>query len=135
MRRHKYIRLGIGAFVCMVIVSFTPAHAEELSTGQVYAFCISKDEVARTACRFFILGAVLGINLGDGAVMGSDKQYRERSRTHFCIPDDIENSTMVSVFQNMVDLDVKKYPEDLKLPAISFVDAAMNRAYPCTKTN
>jgi hypothetical protein len=116
--------------VCALLISQS-AIAEELSAGQLYAFCTSREAVARASCRFFILGAVLGIGLGDGAVMGPDKRLREKPRTHFCIPDDTGQDQMVSVFQDAVRLLVTAYPEDLKLPAMGMVDASMSRRYPC----
>lgn len=120
--------------VVLVFLASSAANAEELS-GQLYAMCTSKDEVATTACRFFIVGVVQGIGYGDSSVMGPDSHLRQRSTTHFCIPDDMRQSQMVSVFQNTVRLLVTKYPEDLKSPAVSIVDAAMDRAFPCAKSN
>jgi len=55
-----------------VFLASSAANAEELSAGQLYAMCTSKDEVATTACRFFIFGVVQGIRYGDGSVMGPD---------------------------------------------------------------
>jgi hypothetical protein len=97
-----------------------------LSAGQLYEFCTSKEPVATSACRFFILGAVLGIGFGDGAIMGPDRQVRERKKTLFCIPDDMSQSQMVSIFVNTMRLVATKYPDDLKMPAISAVGAYMN---------
>jgi Rap1a immunity proteins len=76
-----------------------------------------------------------GTSIGDGAEMGPDRRVKQRSKTHFCIPDDIPGSQMVSVLQNSVRLLVTEYPEDLKLPAVSIVDSAMNLAFPCPKSN
>lgn len=121
--------------VVLVFLASSAANAEDLSAGQVYAFCTSKDDAVITACGLFILGVVEGIRFGDGAVMGPDRQLRQRSNTHFCIPDDMPQAQMVSVFQNAVTLLVSKYPEDLKSPAVSIIDAAMNRAFPCAKSN
>jgi Ssp1 endopeptidase immunity protein Rap1a len=117
----------------LLLLASSGANAEELSAGQLYAFCTSTDVVATTACRFFILGAVIGIGMGDGAAMGPDRRLRQKSKTHFCIPDDAPQSQMVTVFQDTVRLLMTKYPEDLNSPAVSIIDAAMNRAYPCAR--
>jgi hypothetical protein len=88
--------------VVLVFLASSAANAEELSAGQLYAMCTSKDEVATTACRFFIFGVVQGIGYGNSSVMGPDSHLRQRSTTHFCIPDDMPQSQMVTVFQNTV---------------------------------
>ena len=98
-------------------------------------FVNSKDQVASTACRYFILGAVVGVGLGDGSIFGADGKATERRRTHFCAPDDLSQDTLVAVFLHLADLDLKVYPDDAKLPAIAVVNAAMHHAYPCTKRN
>jgi len=119
--------------IVLAFLASNAANAEELSAGQLYEFCTSKEPVATSACRFFILGAVVGINLGDGTVMGPDRQFRERKKTLFCIPDDMSQTQMVSIFVNAMRLVATKYPDDLKLPAISTVSASMSRAYPCSR--
>jgi Rap1a immunity proteins len=122
------LALIMGTFSCF------SARADELNGGQLYAFCTSSDEVASTACRFFVLGAVTGIGLGDGSTRpAGGRTYVERKKTHFCIPDEMPQSDMVDVFVQTVRLLVMKYPEDIKLPAVSLVDAAMQRRFPCPK--
>jgi hypothetical protein len=78
--------------IVLAFLASNAANAEELSAGQLYEFCTSKEPVATSACRFFILGAVVGINLGDGSIMGPDRQVRERKKTHFCMPDDVSQA-------------------------------------------
>jgi hypothetical protein len=134
MKRQNHIRSGIAAFVSIVLLSFAPAHSEELNTGQLYSFCISSDQATNTACQFFILGAVLGVRLADGSVLAANGTATERKRTHFSIPDDMSQSAMVNVFVNAVSLELKVYPEDAKLPAVVTVSAVMRGAYPCTRT-
>jgi len=72
--------------IVLAFLASNAANAEELSAGQLYEFCTSKEPVATSACRFFILGAVVGINLGDGTVMGPDRQFRERKKNPFLHP-------------------------------------------------
>src|SRR5260370_37581377 len=93
------------------------ANAEELNAGQLYAFCTSQNEVASTACSFFILGVVQGIGLGDGALMGPNGRIKPRGRTHFCIPERVPQDRMVSIFQNTIRVLVDGDPEDLNAPA------------------
>jgi hypothetical protein len=129
MAIHDSIRsVIIGMIVSAIIVACAPANAGELSARELYEFCNSKDQVASTACRFFILGAVLGVGLGDGAVMGPDRKLRERARTHFCIPENVSQSTMVSVFQKTIGLLATTSPDDLKSPSVSMVFPLMPSA-------
>jgi len=130
----------LGPFFLLVVMLLSLAHQskagdEVLSARQLYEFCASSDQVLTTACRYFILGAIVGIELGDSAVLGPDRKLRARVKSHFCMPDDFRQSKMVDIFQNMIRALATKYPEDLNSPAISIVDTAMVVAFPCSRAN
>src|ERR1017187_5068438 len=99
------------------LLSFA-AQADELSTGQLLEFCTSKDEMVQTACRFFILGVVQGVGAGDGMVL-SGRKFTERTKTHFCVPDNMAQKEMVQTFVSYTNAVLLKYPDDIKLPALS----------------
>jgi Rap1a immunity proteins len=99
------------------LLSFA-AQADELSTGQLLEFCTSKDEMIQTACRYFILGVVTGVEPGDGMVL-SGRQFTERTKTHFCAPANLPGSEMVRTFVSYTNALLLKYPDDIKLPALS----------------
>lgn len=135
MKRNNRIRLGIGVSFSLFFVSCPPANAE-LTAGQLYEYCTSSDEMVKLGCGYFILGAVQGISLGDGMILRPDgKQFVERSRSHFCLPNEWSGPALVSVYIKWSKLDFMKYPEDTKLPAITWVGAVMHRVYPCKKVN
>lgn len=134
MKLNKRVCLAIGAFCSLLLASGLPARAE-LTAGQLYEYCTSTDEMVKLGCGYFILGAVEGINLGDGMVLKPNGTFVERSRSHFCLPDEWSGPEMVSVFIKWSKLDFMKFPEDTKLPAITWVGAVMHRAYPCKKAN
>ena len=117
-------------FIAALSIS-SPAVSEELTAGQLFAFCVSKDEIAQTACKYFVLGAVTGIELGDSAIVGANRQATPRSRSHHCAPDDMPANNLVEIFSTTVRQLASVRPEDLQLPAISIVDAAMLRNFPC----
>jgi hypothetical protein len=120
--------------VALLLLIGTPAlAADELSAGQLYQFCTSTDEVAKTACRFYIYGAFQGVVLGDGAIMGADRQMRDRRKSLVCAPENVTQDQMVSIFQFTVRDLLAKYPEDMKLPAVSILVAALNRTFPCPR--
>jgi hypothetical protein len=103
---------------------------EELMAGVLYEFCKATDEVSKAACRFYILGAVQGVSLGDGARM-LDRRLVERKRSIFCTPNDMPVDQMVAIFVKNARLLEVAYPEDLKSPAVSIVAGAISQAYPC----
>jgi hypothetical protein len=70
---------------------------QELTAGVLYEFCKATDEVSKTACRFYMLGVVQGVSLGDGAKM-VDRKLVERKKTILCAPDDMPVNQMVSNF-------------------------------------
>jgi len=119
--------------VLLLLLAFNPAAADEMTAGDLYSFCNAADEMTLTACRFYILGAVQGIAFGDGAVLGGKGRFVPRTKTLFCIPDDMPQSQMIAVFQRGMQPLVRAYPEDLKLPAISLLGAVMHGAFPCEK--
>jgi hypothetical protein len=94
-------------FVSFALSVWSSAAADELSAGELYSFCTSRDQAMATACYFYILGAVQGVGLGDGAVMGLDRQMRPRKQTHFCIPESMPTAQMVTIFEDMVSLVAK----------------------------
>jgi hypothetical protein len=111
------------------LLSFA-AQADELSTGRLLEFCTSKDEMVQTACRYFILGVVQGVEAGDGMVL-SGRKFTERTKTHFCAPDNMAQKDMVQTFVSYTNAVLLKYPDDIKLPALSTLEAAMHFKHPC----
>ena len=117
-------------FIAALSIS-SPAVSEELTAGQLFAFCVSKDEIAQTACKYFVLGAVTGIGLGDTAIVGANGRATPRSLSHYRAPDNMPANKLVEIFSTTVRELATVHPEDLQLPAISIVDAAMLRTFPC----
>jgi hypothetical protein len=116
----------------LALVSFAAAAEREMTAGDLYSLCNSSGN-EQTACRFYILGAVQGIGLGDGSFMGRDGQFVERRKTIFCAPTNMSQSQMVGVFQKTMQLLERVFPQDLKEPAIALIAAAMHQKFPCQK--
>jgi hypothetical protein len=130
--RHLAVAALLGA-VLLTGGSGSPANADELSAGDLFSFCTSNDEMVSTACRYYVLGVVQGVGLGDGATMdASGKEMVERKKTIFCIPDDMPQSQMVSLVRDLLALDFKRYPEDRKLGAVGTVASIMHTKFPCS---
>jgi hypothetical protein len=127
--RHLVVAALLGAL--LLSGAGRPANADELSAGDLYSFCTSNDQMVSNACRFYVLGVVQGVDLGDGSTLdASGKQMVERKKTIFCIPD-ISQGQMVSLVRDMLALDFKVYPEDRELAAAGMVAGIMHTKFPC----
>jgi hypothetical protein len=105
----------------------------EMTAGELYSLCTSADQNAATACRFYVLGVVQGIELGDAAYMGANRQLVERKKTILCLPENTPQAQMVSIVKEAMKSVLTAYPADKDLPATSSIMAAMNRKFPCPR--
>jgi Rap1a immunity proteins len=110
------------------------ARADEMTAEDLYSFCASNDRMVSNACRFYVLGVVQGVGIGDGSYMDAkSNQLIERKKTIFCIPDDMPQSQMIDLVRDMLGLDFKRYPEDKKLAAAGMVTGIMHTKFPCPR--
>jgi hypothetical protein len=132
MTGHFYSKAAsILLFACF---AFTPAEAnDEMTNGELYSLCTSADQNASAACRFYILGVVQGIELGDGAYMGANRQLAERKKTILCLTESTPQAQMVSIVKDAMKAVLAAYPGDRDLPATSSILAAMARKFPCPR--
>jgi len=127
--------LVVAALLAAVFLSGTgrSTNADELLAGDLYSFCSSNDQTVINACRFYVLGVVHSVGLGDGATFdASRKQMVERKKTIFCIPDNMSQAQMVSLVRDLLALEFKGYPEDRKLAAAGVVAGIMHTKFPCS---
>jgi hypothetical protein len=130
----KASTLCAALFLAASLAVSAPSIAKEFTSGDLYAFCASKDQVAQTACRFYVLGVVHGIELGDGSYMDhATHRVVERTKTIMCVPDEVTQNQMVAIVTEMMAQDFVAYPDDKALPATSIIVAVMNRRFPCTR--
>jgi hypothetical protein len=130
------MKVSTAALVLLTITTFQPVHASDntqLTAGDLYKFCSSKDSAVNTACRFYILGAIDGISLGGGSVKDSSGRFVAKAKTDFCIPDSLPLSQSVTIYESTAQADFVKFPEDRAMPAISLLAAAMLHHFPCQK--
>jgi hypothetical protein len=107
----------------------------QMTQGDLYTFCVATDETSQTACRFYVLGVVQGIEVGDSSYMDSTtRRLVERKKTIYCLPDGgLSQSEMVAIVKGVLQSVLTAYPKDKELPAQAAVLAAMNRKFPCPK--
>jgi hypothetical protein len=110
----------------------TPAAAEpaQMTAGDLRDLCTSSDPSSKTACRFYVLGVVEGVEEDDGAVKAGNGQYVERRKTHFCLPP-MSQAKMVEIITNIMPLWEKRFPQDMQEPAVVPIDVVFTRQYPC----
>jgi len=99
-----------------------PAFAAEMTAGDLFEFCVSRDPVNHDTCRFFILGATQAFGMSNGV---GDKGLR------VCVPENTSDAAMVKQFQDMAAIDFTAFPQDRQMPAVALVGAVMTKAYPC----
>ncbi len=100
----------------------------------LFALFPATDQVASSACRFYILGIVQGVGLGDGAYLDATTRHlQERKRTIFCPPENTPQAQMVAVVRDTMKLDLGAHPDDRKLPAASTIVGVMVHKFPCPK--
>jgi hypothetical protein len=115
-----------------VLLAAAPSVPPVMTLGDLREMCAAKDAVEQAACRFFILGAFQGLGLAGAATPGAGGHFNERMEGKtFCIPDDLPQSVMVQKVISFADADVKVFPDDANMPAISFVGTVITKSYPC----
>ncbi|SRR5208282_6453519 len=120
--------------VVLSLMICAPASAEELTASLLYSTCLDKEYLpSQQLCRFYILGAVQGLEYGDEAVRNDQGVFVERKKTHFCLPPSFPQAQMVAVFMSAMERLKASYAKDLESPAVPLIDAAMTNAFPCPK--
>jgi len=120
--------------VVLSLMICAPASAEELTGSLLYSFCLDKEFLpSQQTCRFYIFGAVQGLEFADEAVRNDQGVLVERKKTHFCPPPGLPQAQMVAGFTSAMERLKASYPKDLESPVVPLIDAAMTNAFPCPK--
>ena len=90
----------------------------QMTTADLMSIC-NRDE---SACAMYILGVTEGASLAAGIA---------KDTAHFCIPEGVTAAEMKLTFERVVREDVKRFHEDLNMPAASMVGATMLHQFPC----
>ena len=124
-------RVMIGAALASLGSLQAPAATGVLTLKDLNDMCSASDDVSQTGCNLFILGAVQGLSLADGSTLQSGQYIEKKSGRHYCVPDDTANAVMRDKVLAMIPMDLKAWPDDAQMPAISWVGAAITKAWSC----
>lgn len=110
--------------MAIVLVSPELARAAQMKLSDLRQICAGRDAASRSACTFYILGVTDGASIGAGVA---------KDTSHFCIPAGVSSQKMVLIVKTATAKDLAAFPQDENMPAVSFVAAAINMAFPCNK--
>ena len=117
---------ALPSILALLVVSITlPASAEHegLSVSNLRQICAPSDNRSGEACGYYILGVTEGVaaSIGD--------------KTQFCVPGGVSLITLESLIEKAIEEDLMLYPADRDLAAVGLVTAAVQKAYPCRRSN
>jgi hypothetical protein len=116
--------LWVAALATMALHAASAEASSQMTLADLQQLCTADDDGSRHACLFYILGVTEGASTAAG--VAGDK-------AHFCIPEGVSATAMEFVVKKSMGEDLMLFPKDRTMPAVSFVAAAMLRAYPCGK--
>jgi hypothetical protein len=125
------IALSVLLTLAALTVPATAADGMTLTLADLRGMCAASDSEGQAACRFFILGAFQGLRLAGGVVPVSGRFNERKDGKAFCVPDNLPQNVMVQKVVSFADADVRVFPADANMPAISFVGAVIMQSYPC----
>lgn len=116
------MRTMLRCCVLLLVAACSTANAEQMTVADLYGFCTSKDGTVHNACKFYILGVFEGVQVAAGVV---------EDKTHFCVPEELSSTAMEMIVRKDIGADLAVYPDDSKMPAISFVAGVIVKEFPC----
>jgi Rap1a immunity proteins len=114
---------SILALLVLSISFRASAEHERLSVSNLRQICTPSDNRSGEACGYYILGVTDGVaaSIGD--------------KTQFCVPGGVPLITLESLIEKAIEEDLMLYPADRDLSAVGLVTAAVQKAYPCRRSN
>ena len=103
-----------------------------MTVTDLQKFCTNPIEEGRVICGFYIWGVTEGASLGSGTEPDGTGKLREKHNRLICLPEDTSRQDVQKIVADAISVDLMKYPEDSKMPAVSFVMAVVTRNFPCS---
>jgi len=121
----EFMRIRFAILLAVIFVVLPASmQAAQMTLSDLRDICGGTDELSTAACNFYILGVTEGAGLGAGVA---------KDKGHFCIPEGVSSKQMVLIVKKAMTADLAAFPEDKNMPAVSFVAASMQQAFPCGK--
>jgi len=123
---------------CIIMVSavlYRPAtvQAAQITLGNLYEFCTSSDDAAKSACTFYILGVFEGAQIGGATAQDTTGNFEEAKNKRYCVPPGLTSSAMELTVKMKMGSDLAVFPKDRDMPAVSFITAVITQQFPCHK--
>jgi hypothetical protein len=99
-----------------------PAHAAEMTGGQLQAYCSSSDAGHSNFCDGFVYGVV------EAMTVVADAKAKVA-----CMPQNVTTGTVVDAVKKTMQVELITFPDDKNLPALAVVGTALKIQYPCQK--
>ncbi len=114
------------SIVLSVIFLALPAstNAAQITLTDLKDICVGTGEASTAACKFYIWGVMEGVGLEAG--LANDK-------AHFCVPEGVSSQRVISTVKEKITADLLAFPKDNDMPAVAFVSAVLQGAFPCSK--
>ena len=116
-------RFAIFLAVALFALPASP-QGSQMKLSDLRDICAGTDELPATACISYILGVTEGLRLGAGVA---------KDKAHFCVPEGMSSQKMVLIVKKAMTADLAAFPQDKDMPAVSFVAASIQQAFPCSK--
>ena len=119
---------GLGAYLLG-----QPALAGQIVVGDLQTVCTASDKEGKAICKFYILGVIegLGVGLNSNLEGGNHPQFVAKEKVSLCVPEGLPGDLLEFLVKKQIGEDLMFYPEDKKLPAVSFIGGVIVRQYPC----
>jgi Rap1a immunity proteins len=103
-----------------------PPIPHQITLAELKQLCGTPGSSIGDACHFYIWG------LTEGASLAAEQAA---DLTHLCLPEGVSSGYVVELVRKKIIEDLSVFPKDKEMPAVSFVLAVVDRAYPCKNSN
>jgi hypothetical protein len=126
------MKMTMAVLVSIVVTSVPGTAKSQMTLADLSQMCATTDPEGKAACRFYILGAFEGLKMAGAVEPAAKPPMKERSSNkQFCVPENLSQAEMVARVVQMASADQATFPEDSKMPAISFVGSVITTSYAC----
>ena len=119
-------------FACAWLLFVSPtanADGGTMTAGDLQQICTDSNAESKSACRFYILGVVQGVDMGMSIADGKTRGGRP------CVPENMSGSALELAVKMKLGELLMVFPDDRKLDAAGLIGGILVKSFPCRKTN